>query len=821
MSASPVSGEEPSECPLCMEPLEIDDVHFFPCTCGYQICRFCWHRIRTDENGLCPACRKPYSENPAVYKPLSTEELQRIKSEKKQKQNERKHKLSENRKHLGSVRVVQRNLVFVVGLSQRLADHEVLKRPEYFGKFGKIHKVVVNNSTSYAGSQGPSASAYITYVRWEDALRAIQAVNNVQADGRTLKASLGTTKYCSYFLKSAQCPKPDCMYLHELGDEAASFTKEDMQAGKHQDYEQKLLSDLAKSGPAAPPATTNSSLLPPNAAPPPSCDKNGRGRQTGTFRPGSSNKENWPSLANPGSLASENGIGGEGSPSSTPSPDLSPEMHTTTEHRPPDNHTTDAQSNHQSSSSPTQSGSGNSADLDGGISLTPSPPPGLPSPRPAFDPVPGGVSAGIGLGLGGPESSQSLFSSSSNPFRHRLVGMGLPLPDLVPHTPDWLGAPSLSEPMPEAPFTSETIPVSSATDWQAAFGFGSSKTQDDDLGFDPFDVTSKALADLMEKELSLSCPPLTVSSVTAHGPPGFHNHHLHNRHAYAHANGLLGGHANGLLPAANGVAFVPARGYAARPSAALPLGFPLWNPARLAHHPHGAPGRQPPSPTASQPPTSSAASVPAYGVEPSLAARHGPGTDTDGASSDSHKEWQDSLRALLPNVNISFGGLPPGLPHGSNLPQPPGPHTAGTASGPGAAKVEPMWPGDNGWMDPAIITGIPACGGLVPECLDESPPHWLKSLQALTEQDCPLSPPPAPRTTGAPPPHYLTHTNPAAHAGMLRPGWGAVHPHANMAPFAGLGPLSRRTPPPGFQPALGPTNKPPADFLQSLATNQH
>ena len=44
-----------------------------------------------------------------------------------------------------------------------------------------------------------------------------------------LQASLGTTKYCSYFLKSMQCPKPDCMYLHELGDEAASFTKEEMQ----------------------------------------------------------------------------------------------------------------------------------------------------------------------------------------------------------------------------------------------------------------------------------------------------------------------------------------------------------------------------------------------------------------------------------------------------------------------------------------------------------------------------------------------------------------------------------------------------------------
>lgn len=50
----------------------------------------------------------------------------------------------------------------------------------------------------------------------------------------------------------------------------------------------------------------------------------------------------------------------------------------------------------------------------------------------------------------------------------------------------------------------DTIPVSSSTDWQAAFGFGSStKPQDDDLGFDPFDITSKALADLIENELSV------------------------------------------------------------------------------------------------------------------------------------------------------------------------------------------------------------------------------------------------------------------------------------------------------------------------------
>lgn len=88
------SNDDTIECPLCMEPLEVDDLTFFPCTCGYQvslmeieillqvyvlynlqICRFCWHRIRTDENKLCPACRKEYPENPADFKPLTQEEV--------------------------------------------------------------------------------------------------------------------------------------------------------------------------------------------------------------------------------------------------------------------------------------------------------------------------------------------------------------------------------------------------------------------------------------------------------------------------------------------------------------------------------------------------------------------------------------------------------------------------------------------------------------------------------------------------------------------------------------------------------------------------
>ena len=34
---NPNSDEEPLECPLCMEYLELDDINFFPCSCGYQV----------------------------------------------------------------------------------------------------------------------------------------------------------------------------------------------------------------------------------------------------------------------------------------------------------------------------------------------------------------------------------------------------------------------------------------------------------------------------------------------------------------------------------------------------------------------------------------------------------------------------------------------------------------------------------------------------------------------------------------------------------------------------------------------------------------
>ncbi|CAG8850136.1 30714_t:CDS:2, partial [Racocetra persica] len=38
------------------------------------ICRFCWHHIQENLNGLCPACRRVYSEQTIEFKPISAED---------------------------------------------------------------------------------------------------------------------------------------------------------------------------------------------------------------------------------------------------------------------------------------------------------------------------------------------------------------------------------------------------------------------------------------------------------------------------------------------------------------------------------------------------------------------------------------------------------------------------------------------------------------------------------------------------------------------------------------------------------------------------
>lgn len=255
-SANPVllfTGEEDWDCPLCMEEMDLSDKNFRPCPCGYQVCRFCWHKIREDGNQRCPACRKVYNEEEVEFVPVPQEEINRMRQKKRAIKEKREaaaaaeldmspagvaltNEIVNSRRHLCEFRVVQRNLVYVIGISAKIAHEHILKEPEFFGQFGKIIKIVVNKKNFLASSSGsnpPSASAYITFVRKDDAARAIEFVDGSVYDDRVIRATYGTTKYCSYFLRGLTCQNPGCMYLHEPGEEVQSFTKEQLSGGNH------------------------------------------------------------------------------------------------------------------------------------------------------------------------------------------------------------------------------------------------------------------------------------------------------------------------------------------------------------------------------------------------------------------------------------------------------------------------------------------------------------------------------------------------------------------------------------------------------------
>lgn len=132
-----------------------------------------------------------------------------------------------DRRHLHNYRVVQRNLVYVIGLPSSVAvSEEHLRRPEYFGQYGKISKVVIhrNHSASHA-----TVSGYITFTHKEDARACIQAIDGFWIDGHMLRASFGTTKYCNNFIRGVPCNNPECVYLHDLGEDEDRFTKEEIQ----------------------------------------------------------------------------------------------------------------------------------------------------------------------------------------------------------------------------------------------------------------------------------------------------------------------------------------------------------------------------------------------------------------------------------------------------------------------------------------------------------------------------------------------------------------------------------------------------------------
>lgn len=238
-----ISDEEEESCPLCVEEMDISDKNFKPCPCGYQVCQFCYNNIRQNPqlNGKCPACRRPYDDESVEYRIITPEEWKldqakqnRRERERKQREREKKETEQTSKKHLSGMRVIQKNLVYVIGLNPNIPTeelHHTLRTDQFFGQYGKIQKIVINRRNNSNGN--PGLGVYVTFARKEDAARCIVAVDGSVNDGKYLRAAYGTTKYCSSYLRGQTCPNPNCMFLHEPGEEADSYTRQDLSTIQH------------------------------------------------------------------------------------------------------------------------------------------------------------------------------------------------------------------------------------------------------------------------------------------------------------------------------------------------------------------------------------------------------------------------------------------------------------------------------------------------------------------------------------------------------------------------------------------------------------
>ncbi|PYI14076.1 hypothetical protein BO99DRAFT_395346 [Aspergillus violaceofuscus CBS 115571] len=234
-----VIDDDDEFCPLCIEEFDLSDKNFKPCPCGYQICQFCYNNIKThSEEGRCPNCRRVYDESTIQYKVPDADEFKadlalkhRKAAAAKKKEAEKREIEASSRKNLAGVRVVQKNLVYVIGLNPTIRDEsqllQTLRGRDYFGQYGDIEKIVVSKAKP-GGNPNQGIGVYVTYARKQDAATCIAAVDGSANGDRVLRAQYGTTKYCSSFLRNEPCHNRNCTFLHETGEDSDSYSRQDL-----------------------------------------------------------------------------------------------------------------------------------------------------------------------------------------------------------------------------------------------------------------------------------------------------------------------------------------------------------------------------------------------------------------------------------------------------------------------------------------------------------------------------------------------------------------------------------------------------------------
>ena len=119
---------------------------------------------------------------------------------------------------LSKCRIIQKNLVHFYGFPDYLYKKEILTSSEYFGQYGVVSKIVLVSKEDKSNNKNHN-SAYITFLKKEQAAYSILAVDSIKINGQLVRAFFGTSKYCSHFLNNRECTCEDnCMFLHHIAD---------------------------------------------------------------------------------------------------------------------------------------------------------------------------------------------------------------------------------------------------------------------------------------------------------------------------------------------------------------------------------------------------------------------------------------------------------------------------------------------------------------------------------------------------------------------------------------------------------------------------
>jgi hypothetical protein len=119
---------------------------------------------------------------------------------------------------LSKQRIIQKNLVHLLGFPDSMYNENLLLSPEYLGQYGSITKISLVSKED-KGTNQKINSAYITFETSLQAAYCILTIDSIKLNNQTVRAFFGTTKYCIHFINNYRCFNQDkCMFLHQIAD---------------------------------------------------------------------------------------------------------------------------------------------------------------------------------------------------------------------------------------------------------------------------------------------------------------------------------------------------------------------------------------------------------------------------------------------------------------------------------------------------------------------------------------------------------------------------------------------------------------------------